>query len=124
MNINRQHGSGSSVFLLIVVIVFSLWFFFKLFPMYMENWAVSSALEKITEEQNVSGKKDREIYQIFLRNLNKKDIKLFDNDTVVQHVTVERLGGSIEITVEYERVKQLIGNISFLVEFKNTVEAS
>ncbi|MBE9563379.1 MAG: DUF4845 domain-containing protein [Proteobacteria bacterium] len=123
MNINRQRGSGSSIFLLIVVIVFSLWFFFKLFPMYMENWNVSSALEKITETENLAEKMDRDIHTMFLANLSKKDVELFDRDTVKQHVSIERLGGgSIAITVEYERIKKLTGNVSFLLNFKNTVE--
>ncbi|MCK5877060.1 MAG: DUF4845 domain-containing protein [Candidatus Marithrix sp.] len=123
MNIKQQRGSGSSIFLLIVVIGFSLLFFFKLFPMYMENWKVSSAIEKVVEEDNLADKVDREIYDMFLLNLSKKEVNIFDRDTVVQHVTIDRLGGgTVEITVEYERIKQLISNISFLVQFKNVVE--
>ena len=122
MNINRQRGSGSSFLLLAIIIVFSLWFFFKLFPIYMENWNVSSALEKVAEEQNVTQKVDREIHQLFLSFLSKKDIKLFNRENVKQFVNIERIGQSIEITVEYEQVKPLMGNVLFLVQFKNTVE--
>lgn len=126
MNIKQQRGSGSSFFLLAVIIIFSLWFFFKLFPMYMENWNVSSALEQITEEKDVVNKMDGEIRQMLLNFLSEKNIKLFDKENVKQYVTIERLTekGIVEITVEYEQTKSLIGNISFLVKFKNTVAAS
>ncbi|MFK5969183.1 MAG: DUF4845 domain-containing protein [Candidatus Marithrix sp.] len=122
MNINRQLGSGSSFLLLAIIVVFSLVFFFKLFPIYMENWSVSSALEKVAEEQNVTQKMDRDIYQLFLSFLSKKDIKLFNRENVKQFVNIERTGQSIVITVEYEQTKPLMGNVSFLVQFKNTVE--
>ncbi len=122
MDINRQRGSGSSFLLLAIIIIFSLWFFFKLFPIYMENWSVSSALEKVAEEQNVTQKVDREIYQLFLSALSKKDIKLFNSENIKQFVTIERIGQSLEITVEYEETKSLMSNVSFLVEFKNVVE--
>ncbi len=122
MNINRQRGSGSSFLLLAIIVIFSLWFFFKLFPIYMENWSVSSALEKVAEEQNVTQKVDREIYQLFLSALSKKDIKLFNSENVKQFVNIERIGQSLEITVEYEETKSLMGNVSFLVQFKDTVE--
>ncbi len=126
MNIKQQRGSGSTFLLLAVIIIFSMWFFFKLFPMYMENMSVSSALEQITEEKNVEAKMDGEIRQMFLNFLNEKDIKLFDKENIKQHVRIERLTaeGIVEITVEYEQTKALIGNISFLVKFKNTVAAS
>ncbi|HHB92126.1 MAG TPA: DUF4845 domain-containing protein [Thioploca sp.] len=122
MNINQQRGSGSSFLLLSIIIISSLVFFFKLFPIYMENWNVSSALEKVAEEQNVTQKVDREIYQLFLSFLSKKDVKLFNRDNIKQFVNIERRGQSIEITVEYEQTKPLMANVSFLVQFKNTVE--
>ncbi len=123
MNIKQQRGSGSSFFLLAVIIIFSAWFFFKLFPLYMDNMAVSGALEKITEEQDIASKKDGEIRGLLLSLLHKKDFTLFDHDSIREYVNIERFGGRIEITVEYERTKSLVGNISFLVNFKNTVEA-
>jgi len=94
--------------------------------MYMENWNVSSALEQITEEKDVVNKMDGEIRQMLLNFLSEKNIKLFDKENVKQYVTIERLTekGIVEITVEYEQTKSLIGNISFLVKFKNTVAAS
>ncbi|MDM8566154.1 DUF4845 domain-containing protein [Candidatus Halobeggiatoa sp. HSG11] len=122
MNINHQRGSGSSVFLLIVVIIVAAVFFFKLFPLYMENMTVSSALEKVIETEKITDKSDRDIRRIFLKNLSKKDVKLFDQDTVRQHVNIERTRDGMTITVEYKQIKPLMKNVSFLVDFKNTVE--
>jgi hypothetical protein len=54
--------------------------------------------------------------------LSKKDVNLFNRDNVRDHINIERTTGSIEITIEYERTKSLMSNVSFLVQFKNIVE--
>ena len=128
MNFNkhRQHGmSGTAIMFLIVVLIFTLVIFFKLFPLYMENWTVVSALENLKEEQNITQKMDGEIRKMFLGYLSDKDVKLFSNENIKQHLTIDRIteDGIVEITVEYQRTESLIGNVSFLVDFKNRVEA-
>lgn len=128
MNFNKyqQRGmSGTTIMFLIVILIFVLIVFFKLFPIYMENMTVANALEKLKEEQNIVQKTDSDIRRMFMRYLSDKDVKPFDPEDVKQHVTIDRITeeGIVEITVEYQRVKSLMGNVSFLVEFKNTVEA-
>ena len=128
MNFNKyqQRGmSGTTIMFLIVILIFILIVFFKLFPIYMENMTVVSALEKLKEEQNITQKMDSEIQRMFLGYLSDKDVKLFDSENVKQHVTIDRITEEeiVEITVEYQRVKSLMGNVSFLIEFKNSVEA-
>jgi len=83
---------------------------------------VEDALEKIKEEQNVAQKMAPEIRQLFLAHLSEKDVELFDNKNVKQHLTVRRNEGVVEITVKYERREPLMGNVFFLVEFENSVE--
>lgn len=91
----------------------------------MENWTVVSALENLKEEQNITQKMDGEIRKMFLGYLSDKDVKLFSNENIKQHLTIDRIteDGIVEITVEYQRTESLIGNVSFLVDFKNRVEA-
>jgi len=122
----RQRGmSGITIIFLIIILIFVLVVFFKLFPVYMENMKVSSALDKLQEDENITQKMDTEIRRMFLGYLSDKDVDLFDNESIKQQMTIDRRTdeGIVEITVKYERTKPLMGNISFLVDFENRVEA-
>ncbi|EDN68990.1 hypothetical protein BGP_3518 [Beggiatoa sp. PS] len=122
----RQRGmSGIAIIFLIIILIFVLVVFFKLFPVYMENMKVSSALDKLQEDENITQKMDTEIRRMFLGYLSDKDVDLFDNESIKQQMTIDRRTdeGIVEITVKYERTKPLMGNISFLVDFENRVEA-
>jgi hypothetical protein len=123
INMHQQRGiSGTTLMFVIFILIFVLWIFFKLFPIYMENMKVEDALENIKEEQNVVQKTAPEIQRFFLAQLSEKDVDLFNNENVKQHLTVNRNEGIVEITVKYERRKPLMGNVFFLVEFENSVE--
>jgi flagellar basal body-associated protein FliL len=126
INKHRQRGmSGLAIIFLIIILIFTLVVFFKLFPLYMENMTLSSALEKLQEDENITQKMDSEIRRAFLGYLSDKDIELFDNESIKQQMTINRRSGEgiVEITVKYQRTKPLMGNVSFLVDFENRVEA-
>ncbi len=128
MNINKAQQRGmatTTLMFLIVILVFILWIFFKLFPLYMENWKVVSALENFQEEQNITQKMDGDIRRLFLDYLSDKDVELFDKENIKQHLTIYRMTEEkkVEITVEYEKTEPLMGNISFLLKFENRIEA-
>jgi len=81
MNINKhqQRGmSGTTIMFLIVILIVVLIVFFKLFPLYMDNWKVVDALESISENDNVFLKTNRQIQSLFLKQLSNKDIELAD----------------------------------------------
>jgi len=128
MNINQHQQRGMTamaVISFIVILIFVLTIFFKLFPLYMESWQVASALGELAEEQKLLQKTDRNIERDFLGYLSDKDIKLFDKKTVEQAMTIDRRTdeGVVEITVQYHRVKPLMGNVSFRVDFEKKIEA-
>ena len=91
----------------------------------MENWKVASALEEFQEEQNITLKMDGDIRRLFLDYLSDKDVELFDNENIKQHLSIYRMTEEkkVEITVEYEKTEPLMGNISFLLKFENRIEA-
>jgi len=126
MNINfhQQRGmSGMTIALLIFIFIFILWIFFKLFPLYMENLAVANALEELITEQKLATQMDDQIRGSFLQNLSAKDVELFDPKSVKQSMTITRDQGNVEIVVKYTRLKPLMGNISFSLDFENRIEA-
>jgi hypothetical protein len=127
MNINKhqQRGMGGlTIMFLIVIFIFALIVFFKLFPVYMDNWKVVNALESIAEDEKVFNKTDRDIQRIILRELSEKDIELFDAQNIKEHVTIERISDDelVEVTMTYQQEKLFVGNIFFLLKFKERVE--
>lgn len=125
MNINKhqQRGlSGMTIMFLLIILIVILVVFFKLFPLYMDDWKVADVLEKIKEQDNVTQKNDNEIRSLFLQYSSGKDLDLFDKDNVKQHVDIQRDDDEIEMIVKYQRIKPLMGKISFLVEFEQRIE--
>jgi hypothetical protein len=132
MNINKhqQQGmSGMALMLLIVMLIFALIVFFKLFPVYMENWKVGNVLESISEEYKVYNKKTvPEIKRIILGRLSEEDIDPdeigLSKENIKDNLTIESISDEkrVEVTLTYERVKPLMGNVSFLVHFENSVK--
>jgi hypothetical protein len=130
MNINKhqQQGmSGMALMLFIAILIFALIVFFKLFPVYMENWKVSNVLESISEDHKVFQKADREIQRIILSRLSEEEIEPDDiglsKENIKDNLTIDRISDEklVEVTLTYQRVKPLMGNISFLVHFENSV---
>jgi hypothetical protein len=128
MNINQHQQRGMTAMAVIsflVILIFVLIIFFKLFPLYMESWQVASALGELAEEQKLLQKTDRNIEREFLGYLNEKDIELFDKKTIGPALTIDRRSeeGVVEVTVQYHRVKPLMGNVSFRVDFEKKIQA-
>ncbi len=130
MNINKhqQQGmSGMALMLLIVMLIFALIVFFKLFPVYMENLKVGNVLESISEDHKVFQKTDREIQRIILGRLSEEDIDPdeigLSKENIKDNLTIDRISDEklVEVTLTYQRVKPLMGNVSFLVHFENSV---
>lgn len=131
MNINKhqQQGmSGMALMLLIVMLIFVLIVFFKLFPAYIENWKVGNVLESISEDHKVFQRTDREIRRIILGRLSEEDIDPdeigLSKENIKDNLTIDRISDEklVEITLTYQQVKPLMGNVSFLVHFENSVK--
>jgi hypothetical protein len=120
----QQRGmSGVSLMFLLIILVIGLIMFFKLFPLYMDNWKVVDALEQLKGEENIIQKMDNEIRTLFLQKLNTKDVKLFNNDDVKQVLTITHRSdqNEIDLVLEYQRTTKFMSNISFLVDFKEQI---
>ncbi|MCK5521764.1 MAG: DUF4845 domain-containing protein [Thiomargarita sp.] len=127
MNFNKhqQRGMGGiTMMFLIVIFIFALIIFFKLFPVYMENLKVVNALEDIAEDQKIFNKTDRDIQSLILREMSKKDIELFNAQNIKEHVTIDRISEEelVEVTMTYQQEKPFLGNVFFLVKFEERVE--
>jgi hypothetical protein len=132
MNFIQQQRGLSATSWLFLIIIFGLFLtvFFKLFPLYMDNVAVTNALEKLQEDQNITQKMDSQIRHDFLTYLsdsNKKGLsKIFNKETLKEFFIIRRNQeeGSVEIKLTYERSKSFMFNIFFLVKFQHKITTS
>lgn len=131
MNFIQQQRGLSATSWLILIIFFGMFLtvFFKLFPLYMDNVAVTNALEKLQEDQNITQKMDSQIRQEFLTYLsdsNKKGLAaIFNKESLKEYFLIRRNQeeGTVEIKLTYERSKSFMFNIFFLVKFQHKITA-
>jgi uncharacterized protein YlxP (DUF503 family) len=105
------------------ILVFALIAFFtllalKLVPVYIDGFKVTSILESLKENREVGSMTTRQI----MNTLNKRfDIDMV-TDIEADDIYIEKTGGVLTITVDYEVRKNFIGNIDFLITFNKSVE--
>ena len=122
-NKHQQRGMGLiSGSIALFVLLFSVMVFVKLFPIYMDNMIVDKALEKVKKTPNVTMRNDRQIYRIFMSTMDQEHVDVFEESEAQQHIDIVRYDDEgMEITVKYKKIVPLIANVSFLLEFKNTI---
>lgn len=105
------------------ILVFALIAFFALMgltliPVYINGYKVKSIVASLEKEHDTGSLRPAEIIQ----RLNKR----FDIDMVTgiesEDIYIERAGGIVTITVDYEVRKKFIGNIDFFITFSHSAE--
>ena len=91
----------------------------KLFPPYVEFFAVKKAINKIANEGNLSAENKREIQLAFERSSDMDDIKSI-KPTELQ-ITRSSSGDTV-VTAEYEVIVPLIANVSALLTFRASTD--
>jgi hypothetical protein len=116
----RQQGLTliSLVFLLGLIGVFVL-LTLKIVPIYMDHGKVKSALEALEETPDLATKGEFEIRD----SLNKRFQINYVYDVKSDDIKVTKHGNYVKVEIEYETVVKLVGNLSVLAEFHDTIEA-
>lgn len=104
----RQQGL-SSVGWLIVAAIFGLLVisFFKVFPMYYDNFKVKSSLEALAEDQSVDPKSKRSIWDSLSKRLYINEVRTITRE----NVKMERKDGKTTVIVTYEVRDDYLGNL-------------
>lgn len=119
-----QHRQAGMTFwgVLFVVGVFVFIFFigFKLFPVYMEDFKIRSALDSLAREADVGSKSKPELAETLQKRFDIDDVT---SVTPAKHLVLEARGRNIRvIRIRYEAVVPLFYNISALLEFDHAKE--
>ena len=104
----RQHGLSTPGWIAVVglfgLIIVS---FFKVFPMYYENFKVKAALEALQGDVEVDVKSKRAIWESLQKRMFVDEIRSVKRE----NVEIKRKDGKTTITITYETRDDYIGNL-------------
>ena len=122
MTFSAQKQRGLT-FISIVFILGLLAFFvllgLKIGPIYMNHSKVVNALSAVENMTNVETMNKREI----LKSIDKRFGMNYVDKVTSEDIKVTKATAYTKVEIEYERVEQIVGNLSVLVEFYESFEA-
>ena len=115
----RSQRGLSSVGWIGVVAIFGLLIitFFKVFPMYYENFKVKNALEGLSQDASVDAKSKRAIWESLQKRLFIDEVRSIKREDV----TIERADNKTTVTITYETRDNYIGNLFIGGRFTESV---
>ena len=115
---NKQKGL-SSVGWIAVVGFFGLLIvsFFKVFPMYYENYKVKSVLESVRLDPKIDPKSKRDIWESLSKRLYIQEARTVQRE----NVSMTRKDGKTTITIAYEIRDNYIANLFIGAKFNESV---
>ena len=116
-----HHQSGMTLisFLLLFVIAgFLLLLGLKMAPAYLDHIKVKSSLEGLKSE---AGLADKPVIEIKTMLRKRWDINSIEGIDVDEDVTFEKSDGSLKVEVAYNVEKHIIGNMSVLLKFDDSI---
>jgi hypothetical protein len=122
MNLSPSRQQGLTLISLVFIlglIGFFVLLTLKIVPIYLDHGKVKSALEALQETPELASKSEFEIRD----SLNKRFSINYVYDVKPENIKVVKHGNYVKVDVEYETVVNLVGNLSALAEFHDTVEA-
>ena len=104
----RQKGMSSFGWIAVAGIFgFLVITFFKVFPMYYDNYKVKTALEALQLDTTIDAKSKRAIWDFAIKRLYINEVRNIQKE----HVTMVRKDGKTTVTVTYEQRDDYIGNL-------------
>ncbi len=115
---HRQKGL-SSVGWLVIVAIFAMLVvtFFKVFPMYYDNFKLKSSLEALQNDSSLDPKSKRAIWDSLSKRLYINEVRMIERE----HVTMKRKDGKTTVMVNYETRDSYIGNLFIGANFSESV---
>jgi len=114
---HKQRGVSMFGFLLIAILVIMFAMLaMKLIPAYVEFFSVKKILNAMGQDSEIKSMSNAEIRNSFAKRADVGYV------TVVKpaDLDIDRAGGNVVISTEYEYRTPLVANISLIVDFKAT----
>ena len=116
----RQQQKGfSALGWIIIAAIFGLLLitFFKVFPMYYDNFKLRSVLDGMQTDTSIDPKSKRDIWTSLQKRLHIESIKAVQRE----HVSMQRKDGKTTITVTYQAQDDYVGNMFIGARFVESV---
>ena len=111
----RSKLSAAVVFLLIA---FFALIALKLVPIYLQSFSVGSVISDLRNEPGISSMTERKIISMIEKRLGVNMVTGVSADDIY----IEKYGGTMTISAEYEVRKNMLGNVDVVVSFNKSVE--
>ncbi|UOA08780.1 DUF4845 domain-containing protein [Methylobacter sp. S3L5C] len=121
MNRSHKHQQGLTFISLIFIlglIAFFVLLGLKIGPIYLNHSKVVSALAEIEKTPAIEEQSETEIRN----SLGKRFNINYVDDVTQDDITITHQRNYLKVTIEYEVVSKIIGNLSVLVEFNDVIE--
>jgi hypothetical protein len=116
--IRQQHGLTAIATLLILILVaFGVFLLFKMVPVYLEYFNVSSSVSSLKEVDDLGQKSPADVRELLKRRLEINDVRRVKPD----HIKITRSGSATTVAVNYEAREHLLGNLDLIFTFSKTV---
>jgi len=116
---NRQNGMTLISFLAVFVVAgFLVLLALKLVPVYLDHMKVKSSLEGMKTEAGLADKPAQEIRKMLQK---RWDINSIQDLSAEESVFIEKKSGVVKIQVAYEVEKPVMGNMSALIKFEDSI---
>ena len=107
-----------SILLILGLIAFFTLLTLKIVPIYMDHGKVVNALKALEASTDIETKSEYEIRD----SLNKRFNINYVYDVTQDDIKVIKHGSYLKVTIEYETVQKIVGNLSVLAEFSDSIE--
>lgn len=121
---DEERGIGFLNFLFICALIGVLALMgIRLFPLYMESFKVSTAMQAIASMPGVGEKSSREIQESMLRRFEVDDVDRFTHQNIRNYLTVKpnKEGMGRTLTMSYEAREPLISNLDIVLKFDKSI---
>jgi hypothetical protein len=115
----RQQGfTFISLIFILGLIVFFVLLGLKIGPIYLDHSKVVSTLSELKRTPGIEEQSESEIR----KSLSKHFDMNYVNDVTQENITIARHENYLKVVIEYEVVKNIVGNLSVLVAFNDVME--
>jgi len=117
--LKTQRGvTGLGWLIILGLIAFFAFLSLKLFPIFVENFNVKTALESLKNEQGIERKAGTEIRDLLWRKLDINDVK----NVGLKNIKINKRKGNLYVRVVYDVKQPLVGPLSLVAEFDERME--
>lgn len=106
--------------LLLVIVGFVLMMAVRFVPVYIENHTISSVLDSLSEEPNLTNYTEREMRELISRRFSINGVE----SATMDDVEILRTRSGILVTVRYEVRHPFLGNLDLVARFNERYEVN